>query len=676
MSDKLAAGLKLAQKRLRAFGAFATSIGSAITKAAVIPAAGFLISAKIFTEFDDRMRVVRAVTGATKDEFAALRDEAKRLGAETSFSAREVAGAMTELGRAGFTPTAILASTEAVLALSRATDTELARATEIAGASLRGFNLDVSEMGRVTDVLTATANGSAQTLDDLFEALKPVAPIAAEAGESIEQTAAAIAVLANNGIKGSLAGNSLARAYKNLADEAKQTELRSFGVEAVDAAGNLRPLADIINDLAKSTKNLGTAKRLSIFETLFGRGQAAALKLASSGEAFDDLASTITNSAGRAKAAAAEMDAGVGGSFRKMKSAVEAVAISVGEAIESPLKILADAGAKVASVVRFWIDNNKLLVASIFAIVAVAGIAGVSLLGVGLLSTIASAAIGGLLSVMAGLCVAFGIVLSPIAIASVAIAAFIALLIAKSGLGAIAIKFLADTFKRLADFAGPIFKGIGDAISSGNIELAVKILGKGMELAWAKSIGGMKSIWIEFSRFVTVSALSIGETVASRLTAAVTGIRLAYASLTGGDVAPIIADFGNAASVIGGGTSLAKELANIGAGAGNQELADAISDLESSLKALTKEAANGELSDTPLFGKLKSLRDSLDAGGVSATNASNRSVQGTFNANAVSGFAGSKNEVTRTAVATEKTAKNTEKLIKKIADLPGSTRFA
>src|SRR5690606_20951639 len=115
-------------------------------------------------------------TGATEQEFGSLREEAKRLGAETSFSARQVADAMAELGRAGFTPTQILASTEAVLALSRATDTELARATEIAGAALRGFNLDVTEMGRVTDVLTATANGSAQTLEDLFEAFKPVAP--------------------------------------------------------------------------------------------------------------------------------------------------------------------------------------------------------------------------------------------------------------------------------------------------------------------------------------------------------------------------------------------------------------------------------------------------------------------------------------------------------------------
>ena len=330
--NRLVRGLNRAQKRLKAFGSSVQRIGARLTGIGTGLAAGFAISTRVFAGFDDRMRQVRAVTGATEAQFHSLREEAKRLGRTTSFTAGQVAEAMTELGRAGFKPEAILRSTEAVLALARATSTELPRATEIAGAALRGFALPVDQMARVTDVLTATANGSAQTLEDLFEAMKPVAPIAAEAGASIEETAAAIAVLANNGIKGSLAGNALARAYKNLSNESKQAELRKFGVEAVDAQGNLRPLADILNDLAKATKGLGSAQRLSIFETLFGRGQAAALKLASSAEAFDELQDKIKNSAGLAAKTAEEMDAGIGGSFRKLLSAVEGIAIAIGEA--------------------------------------------------------------------------------------------------------------------------------------------------------------------------------------------------------------------------------------------------------------------------------------------------------------------------------------------------------
>ncbi len=202
LDDRIAAGLKRAQRKLRAFGASVQAVGATMFKAGGLMAAPFAIATRVFAGFDDRMRAVKAVTGATEKQFQSLRDEAKRLGRTTSFAAGQVAEAMTELGRAGFSPDAILSSTEAVLALSRATSTELPRATEIAGAALRGFSLPVDQMGRVTDVLTATANKSAQTLEDLFEAFKPVAPIAVEAGESIEDVAAAIGVLANNGIKG------------------------------------------------------------------------------------------------------------------------------------------------------------------------------------------------------------------------------------------------------------------------------------------------------------------------------------------------------------------------------------------------------------------------------------------------------------------------------------------
>ncbi len=211
VSDKLTAGLKRAQRRLKAFGSGVQAIGARLVKISAGIGAGFVLSTRVFAGFDDRMRVVQAVTGATEDQFRQLREEAKRLGRTTSFTAGQVAEAMSELGRAGFDPREILSSTESVLALARATNTDLPRATEIAGAALRGFGLDASEMGRTTDVLTATANKSAQTLEDLFEAFKPVAPLAVEAGESIEDVAAAIGILANNGIKGSLAGNAVAR---------------------------------------------------------------------------------------------------------------------------------------------------------------------------------------------------------------------------------------------------------------------------------------------------------------------------------------------------------------------------------------------------------------------------------------------------------------------------------
>jgi len=508
VSDKLTAGLKRAQRRLKAFGASVRAVGAGLVKIGAGVGAGFAISTRVFARFDDRMRVVQAVTGATQKQFAALREEAKRLGRTTSFTAAQVADAMSELGRAGFQPTAILTSTQSVLALARATDTELPRATEIAGAALRGFNLDMTQMARVTDVLTATANSSAQTLDDLAEGLKPVAPIAVEAGSSIEDTAAALAVLANNGIKGSLAGTALARAFKNLSTEAKQAELGRIGVAAVDATGNLRPLADILNDLARATKGLGSAKRLSIFESLFGRGQAAALKLASSATAFDDLKERIVKSAGVAVKTAEQMDAGIGGAFRRLFSAIEGIGIAIGEAIEKPVRAAAAALTKVAGFITLVVNKNRELIATVAKVTAIVlgvgvalVIAGAAIAGVGAvfgsLATIAataSAAIGAIGSALAAM-------LSPIGLVVAAVVGLGVVIIKYTGAGGAVLDWLGDRFGALRDLVIKVIGGIRDALTAGDLKLAGKILWLSLKLEWQKGVAAISGIWLKAKEF-------------------------------------------------------------------------------------------------------------------------------------------------------------------------------
>jgi len=511
--NKLVRGLNRAQKQLKAFGSSVQRIGARLTGIGTGLAAGFAISTRVFAGFDDRMRQVRAVTGATEAQFQSLREEAKRLGRTTSFTAGQVAEAMTELGRAGFKPEAILSSTEAVLALARATSTELPRATEIAGAALRGFALPVDQMARVTDVLTATANGSAQTLEDLFEAMKPVAPIAAEAGASIEETAAAIAVLANNGIKGSLAGNALARAYKNLSNESKQAELRKFGVEAVDAQGNLRPLADILNDLAKATKGLGSAQRLSIFETLFGRGQAAALKLASSAEAFDELQDKIKNSAGLAAKTAEEMETGIGGSFRKLLSAVEGIAIAIGEAIQKPVRRAADAITKISGWITTLINQNRQLVVTILKLTAVMIGIGIALVIAGVAIVAIGAVFGSLAAIITGVGAAIGVMgtvlaalLSPIGLIVAAVIGIGGAILISSGAGAEALNWLGDQFNTLKATVTKVVGGMADALAAGDIELAAQILWLSIKLVWEKGIAAINAAWLEAKRFFISTA--------------------------------------------------------------------------------------------------------------------------------------------------------------------------
>jgi len=493
--DKLTAGLKKAQRQLRAFGNYANQVGRSISAAGLIAGAGFAISTKALVNFDDRMRQVRAVTGASAHDFERLTAEARRLGAATSYSASEVAALMTELGRAGFKPQEIIDSTEAVLALAKATSTELPRAGEIAGAALRAFGKDASEMPKVVDILTATANGSAQTLEDLFEAMKPLAPIASSAGETMESTAAAIGVLANNGIKGSLAGNALARAYKNLSTEAGQADLRQIGVDAVDAAGNLRPMADIINDIARATAGMPSAKRLAIFESLFGRGQAAALKLAESGEAFDTLREQIEGSSGIAVRTAEQMEAGLGGSFRRILSAAESVAISVGRAIEKPMQLASGLVLKAAGSIDTFVQSHQGLVAALAVGTAVAITAGFALLGVGTMALLASFALGTMASVVGLLGSVMTAALSPIGLVVLGVAGLGTAIILWSGKGAAALRFLGAAFGGLLERWRPVIDAIRSSMVEGDITSAARVLWAALAVEWERGAAALTVIW-------------------------------------------------------------------------------------------------------------------------------------------------------------------------------------
>ncbi len=441
-NSKLLGGLKKAQAKLRAFSAGVRDVGAAMLKATALAAAPLALSGRTFAGFADQMAEVRAVTGAVGDDFEKLTEQAKELGRTTSFTAQQVAEGMTELGRAGYKPAEIMAAIPDVLNLARGTATELGTAAEIAAAAMRGFGLAAEDTTRIADVLTATANNSAQNLEDLGEALKYVAPLAMEAGENIEDTAAAIGVMANNGIKGSMAGTALARAYKNLATEAAQKKLRSLGVEAVDQAGNLRKVASILADLGKRVQGMGSAQRLAIFEELFGRGQAAALKLAAPGADFSDLQKTLQEANGTAQRTAKTMDDTLGGSFRMLMSAVEGVQIAIGEALDKTLRAWMDRGAELAQQITAIVKANKGFVVSALKIVAVVGAVGAGLFALGTAGSALAFAVGGIASIISGASTAVGLfggalaaILSPAGLVTAAIIALGGYILTSTGGG-------------------------------------------------------------------------------------------------------------------------------------------------------------------------------------------------------------------------------------------------
>ena len=382
-TSKLKKSLDAAQSRLKDFGRACQGLGRDMMALGGALSLPFALAEKSFAGFDDRMRLVQAVTSSTGEEFDALVKTAQRLGRETSFTAQEVADAMTGLGRMGFDPSEITAAIEHVLNLSRATGTDLSESADIAANSLRIFGMEAGKMSHVADILTATANGSAQTLTDLFEGLKMAGPQAAAAGENISELCASLGIMANMGIKGSLAGTALRKAYVQFADVKVQNVLRDVGVEAVDANGNLKKMAVIMRDVAEATALAGNIEEL------------------------DKFLARLRDVSGQADETARAMDRGIGGSFRLFRSAVEGTMNAVGEALSSTLQPMVARITAAINTFTKWVEANRGLVTSIAATVASIGAFGAAMFVVGTASRVLSAGVGVVSTAISGISGAF-----------------------------------------------------------------------------------------------------------------------------------------------------------------------------------------------------------------------------------------------------------------------------
>ena len=405
-TSKLKQNLNAAQAQLKTFGKTCQGLGRDMMALGGALSLPFAVAEKSFAGFDDKMRLVQAVTSATGEQFDNLTKTAQRLGRETSFTAQQVADAMIGLGRMGFDPSEITSAIEHILNLSRATGTDLAESADIAANSLRIFGMEAGKMSQVADILTATANGSAQTLTDLFEGLKMAGPQAAAAGENLNELCASLGVMANMGIKGSLAGTALRKAYVQFADTKIQNILRDVGVEATDANGNLRKMAAVMRDVAVATKKMPTAERLSFMKDVFDvRGMMSGLSLAGNIEELDNFLAKLRDVSGQADETSRAMDRGIGGSFRLFQSAVEGTMNAIGKALNGTLQPMVDRITTVINAFTKWVEANRGLVTSIAATVASVAAFGAALFTIGTASRVLSTGVGvvsGAISAMSG----------------------------------------------------------------------------------------------------------------------------------------------------------------------------------------------------------------------------------------------------------------------------------
>lgn len=340
-------GLNKAERAMDKMGRKMQQTGKNLSMKLTAPLAAVgAIAFNVFKGFEQEMSKVKAVSGATAEEFEALSQNAKDLGASTMFSAREVASLQTEFAKLGFTATEITKVTESTLALAQASGSDLARAAEVAGSTLRAFGLDASETGRVTDVMAKSFSTSALDMEHFANSMAFVAPVAKSAGMSIEETSAMLAVLANAGIKGSKAGTALRRI-----------------ISEIGATG--KPTAEALKDLASKGLNLADAK------DEVGRSAQSALLILSEGvDQISPLTEEFKNSGGAAQEMADIMGNTAFGASKRLESAMEGLMISIGEIVAVAVVPLIEFLAKAASALNGMSDGTKRAIVIVAALAA------------------------------------------------------------------------------------------------------------------------------------------------------------------------------------------------------------------------------------------------------------------------------------------------------------------
>lgn len=292
-----------------------STVGSTLTKNVTLPLAGIgAASLKVATDFESGMAEVKAISGATGEDFKKLSDKAKQMGATTKFSATQASEAFKYMAMAGWDTNDMLNSISGVMNLAAASGEDLASVSDIVTDAMTAFGLladgtskvlkdgyykEVSNATRFTDVLAKASSSSNTNVALMGETFKYVAPVAGALGYSVEDTATAIGLMANSGIKGSQAGTALRSTLTRLAKPTKQVQavMDKYNISLVDSQGQIKPLKQLMEELRATFGNLSEAQQASVAASLAGQeGMSGLMAIVnSSDEDFNNLLDAIYN---------------------------------------------------------------------------------------------------------------------------------------------------------------------------------------------------------------------------------------------------------------------------------------------------------------------------------------------------------------------------------------------
>lgn len=297
---------------------------------------------KVGSDFESQMSRVKAISGATGEEFEQLKEQAMQLGADTSFSASQAAEGMENLAAAGFTTSEIMSAMPGLLNLAAASGEDLASSSDIAASTLRGFGLAASDAAHVADVLAANANRTNSSVADTGEAMKYIAPLARAAGLSLEETAAAIGIMANAGVNGSQAGTSLRGALSRLSKPTKDMSeaMDELGISFYDSNGKMKSLTEQVGMLRQATEGMTDEQKNNYLVTLYGQeALSGMLALINEGEgSLGELTNAYKNCDGAAQKAAETMQDNLSGALEQLSGSAETLGLAFYNSVADNLK--------------------------------------------------------------------------------------------------------------------------------------------------------------------------------------------------------------------------------------------------------------------------------------------------------------------------------------------------
>lgn len=341
-ADKLGGAFDLAAGRVKAaFAGIAASMGAAQLGKAVMQTG---------MELESQLNTLGAVSGASAMEIDAVNQKARELGRATdltSTSAQDAAAAMTELAKGGFTVDQSMDAAKGTLQLAAAAQVDAATAATIQSQALQSFSLSAGDASRVSDILAGAANASSAEMGDVSQALQQAGTVANQFGVSIEDTATAVALFANNGITGSDAGTLLKTALLSLTDQGKpaQKAIRDLGLTVYDAQGKFVGLPTLFDELRTASQSMTPEMYQAATTTLFGSDAArlAGIAAKSGADGFNKLEEAVTRQ-GQAAEVAAANTRGLPGVMERLQNTWEDALIGIYDEVSDELIAAANAG--------------------------------------------------------------------------------------------------------------------------------------------------------------------------------------------------------------------------------------------------------------------------------------------------------------------------------------------